>query len=389
MIDQQEITAYCALGHIFGFNPVTARRIISTLGSAASFFALSDKERRAMTGPFSGFEGIDFLRELENASNELERLRSEGKSFLAFGDERFPQALSQCPDCPMGLYFHSVSRPEDIFTDSPFISIVGTRDITPYGREWCRKIVAYLSSCPVKPVIVSGFAIGTDIEAHTTALECGLKTIAVLPTGIDAIYPYRHHMAAQRLASSPGCALVTDYPPGTPPQAINFLRRNRIIAGLSSATILIESKEKGGGLITTGFAFDYDRDVFALPGRIDDMHSCGCNAIIASSKARLISSPVMLARELGLGKGGTAVRKTVTELIREAFGSGEDADNAERVLERIRIHRGITPEEIAEAEGWPYRKALEVVVMLENKDFIETDLLQRCMANKCLSLQLL
>jgi len=380
MIDQQETIAYCALGHIFGFQPMTARRIVSTVGSASAFFKTSDKNRRDIIGPFSNFRDTDFIRELDIAALELDRLRSYGKSFLALGDDRFPDSLAQCPDCPMGLYYDSGTSPESIFTESPFISIVGTRDITPYGKEWCRRIVSHFSCCEIKPVIVSGFALGTDIEAHLTALECGLKTIAVLPTGIDAIYPSRHFAAARRLRNSEGCALVTDYPPGTAPQAINFLRRNRIIAGLSKATILIESKAKGGGLITARFAFEYDRDLFALPGRIDDLNSCGCNALVATSKARLISSPEMLSRELGLGKGVAERRISLSERIESAFGRGESAQNASEVLKLILNNRGITPDEIAAAENWPFRKALEMVVALENKGFIETDILQRCIA---------
>jgi len=386
MIDPKETIAYCALGRIFGFHPIIARRIVTTLSGAASFFELSYKDRQNLLGAFTGFGDTDFPRELDLAAKELDWLHSIGKSFLALGDDCFPESLAQCPDCPMGLYYDALSRPEEIFTHAPFISIVGTRDLSPYGRDWCRRIVTHFSNCPTKPVIVSGFALGTDIEAHMTALECGLKTIAVLPTGIDAIYPARHYWAAKKLRDSAGCALVTDYPPGTAPQAINFLRRNRIIAGLSRATILIESKVKGGGLITAKFAFEYDRDLFALSGRIDDINSRGCNDLIASTKARLISSPEILANELGLGPGSIVKTLSTAQRIELTFGKGEIADNAFKVLDLIMRNRGVTPDEIAETQGWPFRKALETVMLLENKGFIETDLLQRCVANNFLSL---
>jgi len=378
MIDQLETIAYCALGNIFGFHPIIGRRIVRELGSAGSFFSLTEKERREIIGPFSGFAATDFRRQYDMAAEELEKLKSEGKSFLALGDERFPESLSHCPDCPMGLFYDSVSGPEDFFTDAPFISIVGTRDLSQYGRDWCRRIVSCFGSCPTKPVIVSGFAIGTDIVAHLAAMDCGLKTIAVLPTGIDSVYPYRHTMIAGRLRSIVGCALITDYPPGTTPKAINFLRRNRIIAGLSRATILIESKARGGGLITAQFAFDYDRELYALPGRIDDPRSSGCNALIASSRARLITDPDMLAQELGLGMTEYRRHLPSAKEVLQLFGGPGNGEDAAAAFERIRDNRGITPDEMAAKGGWPFRKALELAIMLEDKGLIEIDVLQRC-----------
>ena len=175
-----------------------------------------------------------------------------------------------CPDCPIGLYIRSNSDIEEIFDDAPCISIVGTRDISPYGDEWCKRIVHSLAEAPIKPVIVSGLAYGVDICAHQAALDAGLRTIAVIPTGIDDLYPYYHRRIAERIASTPGCALISDFPLKTSPQAATFLRRNRIIAGLSAATILVESKQKGGGMITCSTAFSYGREAWVLPGRIGD-----------------------------------------------------------------------------------------------------------------------
>ena len=180
------------------------------------------------------------------------------------------------------------------------VAVVGTRDISPYGREWCERIVHALARTSPKPLIVSGLAIGTDICAHKAALEASLPTIAVMATGTDTIYPYRHRQIAEKMSGTQGCALVTDYPPGTAPLPVNFLRRNRIIAGLSHATILVESKIKGGGMMTCRLAFSYDRDVYALPGRADDLRSQGCNHLIRARMAEPLTSEEDIIDSLGL-----------------------------------------------------------------------------------------
>lgn len=370
-----EDSAYCALGRIFGFEPRTAREIVAHLGSASALFELSPKERAQLLGPFSKYRNVNFPLELEQAAEELDAVSRTGCRYLSIGDPRFPAALRECDDAPMGLYLRSDSPPEILFKDDIYIAVVGTRDISPYGGEWCKRIVSAFAECPHKPVIVSGFALGTDITAHRTALECGLRTIAVLPTGIDDVYPHRHTAVAGYLASTPGCALVTDYPAGTSPRAINFLRRNRIIAGLSRATILIESKATGGGLITADFAFGYDRDVFALPGRIDDIRSKGCNALIATEKARPITDIGILVRELGLGSARPGTRKTLEERLAERYPGREDIVSTALT---IRSRRAITVDELCDATGRPCRDILALTGILEADGFITMDILQRC-----------
>lgn len=231
---------------------------------------------------------------------------------------------------------------------------------------------------------MSGLALGVDIEAHKTAIENGLPTIAVMATGPDSIYPQRHKAYAERIASTPGCALITDYPPGTAPLAIHFLRRNRIIAGLSKATLLIESKLKGGGLMTCRLAFSYNREVYALPGRADDIRSQGCNELIRKKMAEPITSVSSLTDSLGMVRTIRPTKTDFTALIHGFYRgqcSEEDIALLHKTLSAIEKNRGATVEEIGDILHTGYLKASELIGLLEIDGFITVDLLQRCSIN--------
>ena len=231
---EKERCCAAALGRIFGYEPMYVSGLISKLGSAAAVFDLSTAEADEMLGPFSKYKGKICRAALDAACEELEALNADGYRYIACTERDFPAPLRDCPDCPAGLYYRSCSTPREIFPERPSIAVVGTRDISPYGREWTRKIVEVCARSPSRPGIVSGLAFGVDITAHLTALDEGIATIAVLPCGIDTIYPAAHRKTAERIAESAGSAVVTDYPPGTSPVAFTFIRRNRIIAGLAS-----------------------------------------------------------------------------------------------------------------------------------------------------------
>lgn len=371
----------CTLGRAFGYRPKIAHRIVEALGSVEGVFSLSEKEKDELLGPFSRYRGAVGGRALEESLRELEQLAGLGVGFIAFGEEDYPQALALCPDAPLGLYYRSSSTPSEIFSARPLITIVGTRDITPYGREWCRRIVFALADAPVKPCIVSGLAYGVDATAHTAALEAGLPTVAVIPTGPDSIYPKGNIPIAGQIASSEGSALVTDFPPGTGPERATFLRRNRIIAGLSSHTIVVESKIKGGSLITARYAFSYGREVFALPGRADDLRSQGCNALIAETIAEPITDLSLLVSELGLGTPDFNPRPKLEDLLREEYSlrlAPGKMDQVLAVATCVRAHRGIAIEDLAERLDFPFLEVSAVVSMLESDGYICTDLLRRC-----------
>lgn len=374
----------CALGRIFGYEPRKALELIKAAGSAGAIFELGRKELSALTGPFSASTSRINRRELDITAEELERLQKRGCRYMEISDPRFPELLKECEDPPLGLYIRSDSPIESLFCDLPYIAVVGTRDISPYGREWCRRIVAALSGTKSRPVIVSGLALGTDIIAHQAALETGLQTIGVLPTGIDEVYPRAHEYAADKICTRAGCGLITDYPPGAKAIAINFLRRNRIIAGLCAATILIESKTQGGGMITAKLAGSYNREVYALPGRVDDLRSAGCNRLIGNKLAEPITDLGTLVRSLGLGAALYRRRDCLEEEVRSLYGGSlppEDVECMLSIVRHVRRNRGIGRAELAGALGLPFSTVTSFLTLLESDALICTDLLGRCSIN--------
>lgn len=376
-----ERVASCTLNRIFGFNPGAGRLIIEAAGSAMGVFELDRDGLDDLMGPFNRFRSQITTDELDKSASELGRLESLGYEFIPLSDRRYPGMLRDCADAPLGLYVRSDSPLEPLSGDGAVISIVGTRDMSPYGKEWCQRIVDALARCGQKPVIVSGLALGVDITAHMSALEAGLPTIAVLPTYITDIYPPQHRRAAARIASSPGSALVSDYPPGTSPQAISFLRRNRIIAGMSQATILIESKTKGGGLITANLAFDYSRDVYALPGRVDDPRSQGCNRLIRAKVAEPIDDLDTFIKSLGLGTSRRRDRAGLREEIESYYGTRLEDAELRLITEMagiIRERRGISTEELCQDRGCSWAEASRLTGLLEADGFIERDMFGRC-----------
>lgn len=392
--------ALCALNKLFGYQPAKALTLMERV-----------------TNPVELFDG-SFSQELnggqlEWARRELTRVESEGSRFVSLLDDDYPVPLTQLPDPPMGLYMSATSSPTEVWGLRPMIAIVGTRDISPYGKEWCRKLVEALAEAPVQPCIVSGLAYGADGIAHQSALEHGLGTIGVMATGIDTVYPWQHRDLARQMVGTGGCALITDYPLETSPVANNFLRRNRIIAGLCSATLVVESKSRGGSLMTARYAVEYNRDVYALPGRVDDIRSAGCNSLIANEMARIITTIPELVGQLGLGArlrgpGGswssTPTAAAFRHLLEETFpsgtpgpggGSGLDIASGPGVASgpggapglgrapvtigmAIRSHRGITADELSALTTLPISTVVQCIGLLEAHGFITTDLLRRC-----------
>ena len=377
----EEKAYLCALNRIFGFKPKIALALISHFGSASEVFSLKDKEIDMVLGPYSGYATSLRLASVETEAKELERLARDSISFIGWTENEYPELLKQCEDSPVGLYIRSRTPACELFKPRKEIAIVGTRDISLYGKEWCGKTVQALSLCEERPRIISGLAFGTDICAHKAAIENNLETIAVMATGPDQIYPYRHKEFALRLCETPGCALITDYPPGTDPLAIHFLRRNRIIAGLSEALLLIESKIKGGGMATSRLAFSYDRDVYALPGRVDDIRSQGCNYLIKNKIADPIISTDELIKSLGLNSAGKKRPESLENSLTSTYAGKIAEDRISlmaSLLLAIREERGITLEELCSRCGMDYGLVATLTGTLETDGFITIDLMQRC-----------
>ena len=381
----EERIGLCALNRIFGFEPKVGAALVKAFGGAAEVFRHPADD---IIGALVGFGRVKYASQIswsafESAAIELEGLLAKGCRFVGIGEDGYPALLRECDDPPLGLYYRGTTAPEQVFGGVPHIAVVGTRNLTSYGRDWCRMIVEALSRSSVKPLIVSGLAIGVDVTAHVAALDSGLPTVAVMATGIDSIYPNRNRQAGERIAATGGCALVTDYPEGTRAVAINFLRRNRIIAGICRATVLVESRIKGGGMMTARLASSYDRDVFALPGRLDDPASQGCNLLIRQNIAEPIGDLGDLVARLGGDAPRKALRTDFKAEVEEAYKEEmEEADFALllKVAMAIRTNRGISIDEICIMLDIPYSRARELTAMLECDGFISIDLLQHCSA---------
>lgn len=377
-----EHVALCALNKIFGYHPAIALSLMGKAGSALALFG------PGISSEVEKSPHPDLLTQLtpsalEWARTELSSLEARGFRFVTIIDEDYPEALRECDGPPIGLYLNGSSSPTEVFGMRPMIGFVGTRDISPYGQLWCQKLVRALAEAPVQPCIVSGMAMGADGIAHRTALECGLPTVGVMATGIDSIYPWQHEKMAMEIVSRPGCGLVTDYPLRTSPVALNFLRRNRIIAGLVSAVVVVESKSRGGSLMTAKYACEYNRELFALPGRIDDARSAGCNSLIHAQMARIITSPEELVGELGLGRlsrgaGGSwaaGAGASLRSILARKYGEGSAPVY---IGDLVRENTGITVDAIAARLHIPHQDALTAVALMEADGILSTDILGRC-----------
>ncbi|MBO4397027.1 MAG: DNA-processing protein DprA [Bacteroidaceae bacterium] len=230
---------------------------------------------------------------VKRAEKEMEFISNNNIKTMCIGDADYPSRLIECDDAPLVL-FQCGNADLNV---KHVINVVGTRKCTQYGKEICQSLISGLKQkCP-DILVVSGLAYGIDIHAHRAALKNGMTTVGVLAHGLDRIYPAVHRKTAAEMVNNGG--LLTEYLSETNPDRINFIRRNRIVAGISDATIVVESANKGGSLITAELAADYNRDVFAYPGRAFDEYSAGCNRLISEQKASLIQSEDDLLRLMG------------------------------------------------------------------------------------------
>ncbi|MCM1336854.1 MAG: DNA-processing protein DprA [Candidatus Amulumruptor caecigallinarius] len=295
MIDT-ELRRQIAFSSLPGINASTGRSVLDRTGSLESFFSLGEKQLQSMLGTRSRMASRQ-VRDvaLTAADRELAFIMGNGVNTSFITEGSYPRRLTECDDAP--ALFYSLG---DCDLDSRFVlGIVGTRHATPYGCDFIRRVVSDLAAnLPAKPVIVSGLAYGVDIAAHRAAMDAGCPTVAVLAHGLKTIYPSVHRTEARRLLSLGG-ALVTEYRSDAPVHKGNFLARNRIVAGLSDGVIVVESAERGGALVTARLAAAYNREVMALPGRISDEYSKGCNLLIRRHQASMVTCADDVAELLG------------------------------------------------------------------------------------------
>jgi DNA processing protein len=272
-----------ALLRVEGVGDIMAKKLISHCGSAEEVLKAKKSRITSIDGvgeiAWQNLQNKDIYKQAEA---EMKFIEQEGIKASYFMDADYPEKLKHCIDGPVLLFSSGNINLEG----RKIVSIVGTRQITSYGTDFCKKLIEDLA--PLNPVIISGFAYGVDITAHQAALDNNLQTIGVLAHGLNQIYPKVHKKYMAKMEENGG--FMTEFWSTSNPDRENFLKRNRIIAGMAEATVVIESADKGGSLATANLANDYNRDVFAVPGRVTDKYSQGCNNLIKSQRANLLTS---------------------------------------------------------------------------------------------------
>jgi DNA processing protein len=272
-----------AFSQLHGIGPSRASQIISEIGVIEDFFSMKIQEIYLQTGiAKSILQNLNREAALAVAEKQLRYNEKHQITTHFFLDTDYPRRLKQCADLPIVLY----SKGNMNLNQKKIVSVVGTRNQTEYGHRILKEFIDSISESDI--LVVSGLAYGVDISAHRLCLENKIQTVAVLGHGLDRIYPAKHAQTAIEMLDSGG--LLTEFGIGTNPDRENFPMRNRIVAGLADATIVIESKAKGGSIITAELANDYSRDVFAFPGDIDRPYSEGCNQLLRNQKAHLITN---------------------------------------------------------------------------------------------------
>jgi len=358
-MDKEELRYLIALTLVPAIGSITARKLIAYTGSAKAVFSEKKSNLEKIPGIGSFLAGsVKPAEVLVQADRELLFIdRNRINTFNLF-EKDYPERLKQCPDAPLVVYF----KGSNVFNAAKVLSIVGTRNATEYGVEQCRKIIRDLSENNHHVLIVSGLAYGIDVQAHMAALQNSQETVAVLAHGLHTIYPYAHKNLAERISQSG--ALITDFSTADNPERNNFLKRNRIIAGLADATLVVESGRKGGALITADLAASYNRDVYAIPGRVNDPMSLGCNMLIRENKAALVEGYADIEYFLGWDRKGTPGIPRQTRLFVELN------EDELRISEELKKEDRLGPDILSLRTGMPVSRVSATLLGMEFKALV-------------------
>ncbi len=282
-ICEEKIFFAIALTFAERIGSITARKLISHFGNPQNIFK-ADKKEFLQKGMLSiqALRSLDKKEIFKQAEKEIDFAKKYNIDILYLDDQRYPFRLKQCTDAPLVIYVKGSASLNPLKS----LSVVGTRKATVYGKDITQKIISDMRGEPLQ--IVSGLAHGIDTAAHKASIDASIETIAVLGTGLNMIYPAQNRNLAKQICEHG--ALVTEFSSQLTPEKENFPRRNRIIAGMSDGVIVVEAGKRGGALITAELGNSYNRDVFAIPGKIGDTYSEGCNWLIKTNKAALITS---------------------------------------------------------------------------------------------------
>lgn len=356
-MNHQEYQYVLALQEVKGIGFVNAKKLINNYGSATNLFlAHQSKEGIKELKPAISQQLFN-MQTLLKTEKEIEKAIANNLNILYFKEPDFPELLLNCSDGPLLLFYDGVKK---LNSFNKTISIVGTRNITPYGRAFCEELIAAVKD--YRPLIVSGFAFGVDIAAHTEALKNQLPTLAVLAHGYGTLYPKEHKRFYPDVKESAG--FLSEFTYNEAPLRENFLKRNRIVAGISQATIVVESAARGGALVTADIANSYNKDVFAVPGKTTDPYSKGCNNLIKNHKAALITSGQDLITQLGWKQQTTTTQVKQTELFITLEGE-------EKTLYDLLTYEALHLDHLSRTSGIPIYKVSNLVFQLEMKGLIQ------------------
>ena len=319
-----------ALTMVPGIGHIGAKHLIDGMGNAVDVFRLRKEiPERIPEVSQRVIEALDCPQAVFRAEQEYEFIRKNRISCLSFHDEAYPSRLRECEDAPVVLFFKGNADLNSLH----ILNMVGTRNATDYGTQICASFLRDLKALCPDVLVVSGLAYGIDIHAHREALANELPTVGVLAHGLDRIYPHVHRKTAVDMLEKGG--LLTEFLSGTNPDRHNFVSRNRIVAGMCDATIVVESAAKGGSLITADLADGYHRDCFAVPGRVTDAASIGCNRLIRDNKAALVQSAEEFVKTMGWASAEPAAK--AAGIQRNLF---PELTDEEELVVRILTHQG-------------------------------------------------
>lgn len=348
-----------AISLLPGVGPVKARSLISYVGSPEQVF--KEKQNSLQKIPGIGQFIASKIKPdevLKKAEAELQFINDNKIKTLFYLDKKYPKKLAQNDDAPILLY----TLGEMDFNSKKYISIVGTRSMSHYGNDNCNNLVQGLKNQGFEPVIVSGLAYGVDYCAHTAALKNNLQTVAVLGHGLSTMYPAAHRELAKKITKNG--ALITEFPFKAKIDPSNFVKRNRIVAAMSEAVIVVESAVKGGSLITAEYAVQYARDVYTFPGRVGDKSSEGCNFLIKTNRAALIENANDLIYNLRWEKSKhKPVQNTIfTELT----------NDEQKIVDLLQNNENVNVDVIAYETKLPINMVLATLFNLEFKGIVKS-----------------
>ncbi|MSQ78202.1 MAG: DNA-protecting protein DprA [Flavobacteriaceae bacterium] len=353
----QELLYRIALTQVPFVGPVVAKNVLSYLGGSAEA-VFKAGEAKLLKIPQVGKKTANAIKnfsDFKRAEDEISYIEKHSIQPLFYADKDYPERLKQQPDCPLLLFYKGNTNLNNART----IGIVGTRSPSNYGKEWTEKLVEDLAETGC--VVISGLAYGIDSVAHKAALKNKLNTVGVLGNGLKTIYPAQNKMLATQMIEQGG--LLTEYLNDIKPDASNFPERNRIVAAMCDAVVVVETKKKGGSMITAELANQYNKDVFTLPGRVGDELSEGCNFLIKNHKAALVESAADILYLLNWQQGA---KKAIPKLFPELN------KNEQRVFDLLKGHVRLGIDEICNQLDMPQHLLAMVLLEMELKDCLRS-----------------